>query len=71
MSAQNDYIDLAAYLDHIEDAQIALRMAYELLASDGDESAYSMSQFRLSSMRALALALAALDDHSNEVRRTR
>lgn len=63
-----DSIDLAAYLDHIEDAQIALGMAYDLIAPSASESVYSLSQWRLSCSLVIAGLIADLAEHSNRVR---
>ena len=68
MPATTDSIDLAAYLDHIEDARIALGMAYDLIAPNTSESVYSLSQWRLSCSCEIARVIADLAEHSNRVR---
>ena len=68
MSAPTDCVDLSAYLDHIEDARIALSMAYDLIAPSASESVYSLSTFRLSCSCDLAQTIAGLAEHANRVR---
>lgn len=67
----NDIIDIPAYLDHIEDARIALSMAYDLIAPAPSESVYSLSTWRLSCACETADLIDALAEHSNRVRSDR